>query len=279
MIRYFAAASVLALTAVGAQPALAQDAGTTFDGPYVSGAVSLDSSDSGAKGLVFDADRDGRFNDDVRTVAGANAFSPGFCNGAANGNSVSGGCSSDDEDIGYAIRAGYDARFGKSLVVGVLVEGSKSNAVDYATGFSTTPASYTVSREVDYAISGRARIGFAPGEGRGLFYVTGGPSYARIKNGFATTNTANSFTVVDDDKMEWGYQAGAGAELMLGSSLSIGLEYLYSNYDNGDAYVAVGKGTAPATNPFLLRGGGTNLRGADRSLDLHSFRVTAGFHF
>jgi outer membrane immunogenic protein len=279
MLRALTSASAIAVAALIAQPAMAQDSGRTFEGPYVSGTVSLDSIDSGAKGLVFDADRDGQFDDDVRNVAGANAFSPGFCNGAAVGNSVNGGCSSDDQEIGYSARLGYDARFGNSLVVGVLVEGSKSNAVNYAAGFSTTPASYTVASEVDYAISGRARIGFAPGNGGGLFYVTGGPSYAKIDNTFATTNTANSFTVNDDDDMEWGYQVGGGAEVMLGTSLSLGLEYLYSNYDNGDAFVAVGPGTAPATNPFLLRGGGTNLRAADRSLDSHSFRVTAGFHF
>lgn len=279
MLRALTSASAIAVAALIAQPAMAQDAGRTFEGPYVSGTVSLDSIDSGAKGLVFDADRDGGFDDTVRTVAGANAFSPGFCNGAAVGNSVNGGCSSDDEEIGYSVRLGYDARFGDNLVVGILVEGSKSNAVDYATGFSSTPAAYTVGSEVDYAISGRARVGFAPGEGRGLFYVTGGPSYAKIDNSFSTTNTANSFTLTDDDNMEWGYQVGGGAEVMLGSNFSLGLEYLYSNYDNDDSFVAVGQGTAPATNPFLLRGGGTNLRAADRTLDLHSFRVTAGFHF
>lgn len=34
---------------------------------------------------MFDTNRDGNFNDTVRTTLGANAFSEGFCQGAAQG--------------------------------------------------------------------------------------------------------------------------------------------------------------------------------------------------
>ena len=62
-------------------------------------------------------------------------------------------------------------------------------------------------------------------------------------------------------------------------NFTLGLEYLYSRYDDDDTFVAVGPGTAAGTNPFLLNGGGTNLRPTDNRIDLHSFRVTAGFQF
>ena len=278
MHKILASASMTAL-ALAAAPALAQDAPTTFDGLYVSGAVGLQHVDSGAKGLEFDTNRDGTFGDTVTTVAGANAFSPGFCRGAALGNSAAGGCSNDDDEMDYALRIGFDKRFG-SLVGGLLLEGNLSNAVDYETGFSTTPASYTFVREVDKSIAARARLGLSPGDGRGLLYVTGGVAYADIDRAFTTTNAANSFTLDEGgDDMIWGLQGGGGAELVLGGGFTVGLEYLYSRFKDDDAFVAVGAGTAPATNPFLLNGGGTNLRPADSHLDLHSFRLTAGFQF
>jgi len=94
-----------------------------------------------------------------------------------------------------------------------------------------------------------------------------------------TTNTANSFTERDDGKMIWGWQAGGGTEIMLSNNLSLGLEYLYSRYQDDKYEVEVGQGTAPATNPFLLNGGGTNLRVADRVFDTHALRATVGLRF
>jgi outer membrane immunogenic protein len=280
MFRVLLSSSAIAVSALIAQPALAQDAGPSFDGPYVSGAVSLDSSANNARRLRFDTNQDGTFDDDVRTTGGVFAFSNGFCRGAATSNVPSTGCVSDDDDLGFALRVGYDWRFGGGpLVGGVLLEGSTTNAEDYTSGFSTTPASYTTSRELDYSIAARTRAGFSPGDGRGLFYITGGVAYARIKHGFETTNTVNSFTIVNDDKMRFGVQAGAGAEIMLAPGFSLGLEYLYSRYDDDSSYVAVGKGTAGATNPFLLVSGGTNLRPSYTNLDLQSFRATASYHF
>lgn len=273
------AASGLALAAT---PAFAQDETPVyFDGPYIGGTVGFDaqSNDTGDT-LVFDTDRDGNFDNTVNTVTPTNAFSPGFCNGAANTNAPAGGCANDDDDIGYGARIGYDKRLGGGpIVAGLLLEGSTSDSVDYTSGFSTTPASYTTRRELDYAISGRGRLGYSPGDGRGLFYVTGGVSYAKIKHDFITTNGANSFDVINGDKMVFGLQAGAGAELMVTKNIGLGVEYLYSKYNDDKSYVAVGPGTAGATNPFLLVSGGTNLRTSDTDLDMHSLRASLSFHF
>ena len=111
---------------------------------------------------------------------------------------------------------------------------------------------------------------------RTVFYATGGGAYAKLDNSFSSSNTANSFTLEGDD-MAWGWQAGGGVEQKIGRNFSIGLEYLYSRYDDSDARVAVGTGTAGATNPFVLAGGADFRRSSD--FDFHSLRATAAFRF
>lgn len=276
----FLATAVLA--AAIAQPAAAQDADPDFfDGVYVGGSFGLDApNDSAGDGIVFDTDGDGVYGDPVQTTTGADAFSPGYCNGIANGPRAADGCSNDDADFGYGIRVGIDKRIGDGpFVAGLLVEGAMSDAKEYSTGFSTTPASYTFARGIDKSIALRGRLGVSPGSGRGLLYVTGGIAYADIDHDFVTTNGANSFTMTDGDKWQMGGQIGAGGELYLTDHISWGVEYLYSRYDDDDAYVLVGQGTAPATNPFLLDSGQTGLRPSDPNLSIHSIRTTLNFRF
>ena len=269
-----------ALTALST-PALAQDRDTSgdFNGIYVGGSVGLSTrSGDGTNTVSFDNGANGTFGDTVVTSTGANAFSPGFCNGSSTANSnVTSSCTGDNDDLEYAVKIGFDKRFG-NVVGGLLVEGSKNNSTDSTTAFSTTPAGYSFTRGIDYAVSARARLGLTPGGGGGLFYVTGGGSYARIDHDFSTTNTTNSFTANNDDDMVWGWQAGGGAEVMLGSSVSLGLEYLYNRYNDNKYSVGIRTGTAGATNPFVLAGG-VNARPSDTSYDFHTFRATLGFHF
>lgn len=269
------------LAGIMATPAMAQDAAPEyFNGFYVGGTFSSDSqANDGGDRVAFDTDQDGVFDNNVRTTTGVNAFDPGFCSGAANTNAPSGGCISDKNGIGYSARIGADSRITNNVVIGFLVEGAKSESEDYSTAFSSTPASYTTIRSLDYAVSARGRLGYSPGDGRGLFYATGGVSYAKIDHDFVTTNGANSFAVTNGDDMVWGYQAGAGAELMVTKNIGFGVEYLYSNYVDDKSFVAVGRGTAGATNPFLLASGGTNLRSSDTDFELQSLRATLSFHF
>lgn len=254
-----------------------------FNGFYVGGTFGLDQTgdQAGDDSFVFDTNRDGSFDNTVRTTAGANAFSPGFCDGNANSRLASTGCTDDDDGYGYSIRAGIDRRLGDNgaFVAGILAEAAKSETSDFVSAFSTTPASYTIERQLDHSFAVRGRLGVSPGSGRGLFYVTGGVAYGKLDQTFFTTNAANSFTAENDDEYELGGQVGGGAELYITRNISLSLEYLYQNYDGGDYFVAVGQGTAPATNPFLINGGGTNLRTANTDFDLHSFRVGANFRF
>lgn len=274
-ISFCAIAITLATT-----PAVAQsNRDTHFDGPYVSGTFGMGAQNNdGGDTVVFDTNRDGTYDDTVNTAAGTNAFSPGFCHGQSGGNSVAGGCSGDENHEEYSGRIGYDMRMSSNFVVGALLEVSKSKSQDFTTAFSTTPARYTLGRELDHAFSARARAGYTPGGGA-LFYVTGGGSYAKINHTFSTSNTANSFTEVNDGKRVWGWQGGGGGEIMLTDYISLGVEYLYNRYRDNKYYVAVGAGTAPATNPFLLRSGGTNMRPSDRNFDFHSLRGTLSFQF
>lgn len=262
-----------------AVPAMAQndhDRSQDFNGPYIAigGGGTLQGSDRGET-LVFDTNQDGTYGDRVNTAGGADAFSPGFCNGAATG-TANIGCRNDKDGAEYFARAGYDKRMG-NFVLGAVIEGGRSEARDSVSGFSTTPASYTLSREAEWQASARLRAGYTPGGGA-LFYVTGGPAYARLDNKFVTTNTANSFT--DNGKTNaWGYAAGGGAEIMVAKNMSIGLEYLYTDVKDDDHVVNVGAGTAPPTNPFLLNGGGTDIQRSSANMRTHSVRGTIGFRF
>lgn len=267
------------LAASVAVPAAAQ---TTWDneeqswsGVYVGGTVGLaaQKNDRGET-VVFDTNRDGTYGEAVTTVAGANAFSPGFCNGAAR-TAVPGNCTGDKDGLEYSVRVGADAQSG-NIVYGVVVEGTKNEARDSVTAFSTTPASYTLTRELDYSVGARGRLGYAA---KGvLFYGTGGVTYGRIDNSFATTNTANAFST-NGKSNSWGYTYGGGAEAKIMPNMTLGLEYLYTRFNEDDFVVGVTQGNAAATNPFLLNGGGTNMKRNAPDFSTHGIRLTASVRF
>jgi outer membrane immunogenic protein len=260
-----------------ATPAFAQSEEEEWEGPYIGGSIGLAAQNNDrSENVVFDTNLDGDFNNTVNTSLGANAFSPGFCGGAANGRTPIEGCRGDKDGLEYNIRAGYDSQMG-NLVVGFLLEGGKNEARDSVTAFSTTPANYVFTRELDYQLGARARVGYAA---RGaLFYGTGGVAYGKIDNSFTTTNTANSFTTNGSTK-SWGYSYGGGAEVKVAKNLSIGLEYLYTNFVDDDYVVNVGPGTAPITNPFrIVNANGTDMRRGDSDFDMHNIRFTAALRF
>jgi outer membrane immunogenic protein len=257
-------------------PAFAQSEDEEWEGAYIGGSIGLAAQNNDRNEDVrFDTNLDGAFDNNVNTLAGANAFAPGFCGGAATSAQPI-DCRGDKDGLEYNIRVGYDVQSG-NIIYGFVLEGGKNEARDSVTAFSSTPASYTFTRELDYSVQARARIGYAA---RGaLFYATGGAAYGKIDNSFTTSNTANSFT--DNGKTNsWGYSYGGGAEVKIARNFSIGLEYLYTNFVDDDYRVAVGPGTAPATNPFLLvNSAGTDMRRGDSDFDMHNIRFTANFRF
>ncbi|HEV7288381.1 outer membrane protein [Sphingomonas sp.] len=270
-----AAAAAIALSATSAS---AQDGSDEFSGFYVGGAVTYDfqGNDPGER-IAFDRNLDGTFGDQVSTDAGADAFSPGFCDGRAQSAIRDTGCENDRSRVSGAARVGFDVQRG-NLVFGLVGEVGKANTVDFVSAFSTTPASYTISTRMDWNASLRARAGYAANTT--LFYVTGGGAYADLDSRFETSNTANSFTPTGGEDA-WGYTAGGGLEQKISKNISVGVEYLWTDLKMDDYTVRVGRGTALATNPFVLAPNttGTDLvRSGDR-LRFHSARAVVAFRF
>ena len=134
----------------------------------------------------------------------------------------------------------------------------------------------------------RARAGYALGST--LFYGTGGGAYARVRHRFGTTNNANTFTNPDgsdarqnaDKDNVYGYSFGGGIERKIGAHFSIGAQYLYTSLKDNDYAVTVGRGTAPATNPFVnpaFTNGGTVLKRQHGEFNTHGVSVTASYRF
>lgn len=270
----------IAALACTAAPALAQDNISAdekgFNGFYIGGSFGGAHTAGKSETISFDRNLDGVFGDTITTAAGANAFSPGFCSGTAT-TSVPSGCTFARDGIEYYARLGADTQRG-NIVIGFVVEGGRPDFNEAVSAFSTTPASYTLTRDIRFNINARGRIGYTPNS-RTLFYVAGGPTYARVRTRNATSNTANSFTT-NGTKDEWGFNAGGGVEQKIGNKFSIGLEYLYTDVKADSGRVRVGPGTAGPTNPFLLAGaGGTDFRFANQQMRWHSIRLTAAFRF
>lgn len=292
-LTYVAAAAAL----FSAVPALAQDgdAPTGFNGLYVGAAGGYDVQSSDGGSILFDRNLDGRFGDSVLTAAGANAFSPGFCNGRAVSANAPGrqspanlavpagqGCVNDKDGWAYYGRVGIDQQMG-AFVVGVVGEFGKSEITDSVSAFSTTPANYVMTRSIDWEAGIRARAGFTPND-QTLFYGTFGPGYARIDRSFSSSQSTNTFTG-RGKRNQFGIQGGGGVEQKLGNNFSIGLEYLYHQYQDDEYRVRAAGGPTvapftPFTNPN--NGGtttGTDFRRSDTKFNWHSIRATAAFRF
>lgn len=277
MSKFILAAAVLAT----ATPALAQSADpTSWTGFYagVRAGYSFQPGD-GDETIKFDNNLDGNFGDTVRTAAGANAFSPGFCGGSARSAVAAAGCSKDNDSLEFALHAGYDFDLGK-VVIGVLGEVGMGYAEDSVTAFSTTPANYTWTRRMAENYGVRGRVGYAFGAERNtLVYGTGGVLWAKMDNSFRSSNRANAFTDLSDDTV-MGWRAGAGVEQRVHKNLSIGLQYLHTSLKDNGARLRVSRGIQPATNPFILvNAAGTDFARSHRRFVTDNVSVTANVRF
>jgi len=271
------ALAVLASLAAAIPAAFAQTS-QDWTGGYVGGHIgAVADPDDGSDRFLFDTDLDGDYGNTVFTAAGADAFSPGSCNGVANGATPGEGCRGNSGGADWGVRAGYDWQVG-DWVFGVVGEYAMNDARDAVSSFSTTPAFYTMLRKVDGMWALRGRAGYAFGDGSNLVYVTAGGARARIENTYLTSNGVNTFTD-NGNRSASGHQFGLGYERRLGERFSVGLEYLRTRLEDDDFRVRAA-GPAPATNPFLLvNPAGTDFRRSDRDFDLDSVRLTASYRF
>lgn len=263
-----------------AVPAYAQAADGSWTGVYVGGRIGYSPQlGDGDERISFDNNRDGGFNDVVRTAAGADAFSPGFCGGRARGATPASGCAKDHDSLEWALHAGFDYDLG-GPVVGVVGEAGVGYSEDSVSAFSTTPANYVMTRRMKENAGLRLRAGYAFGPERNtLVYATGGGVYAKMSNSFTSSNVANAFSAYGDDKV-WGYRVGGGVEQRVNRNLSIGLQYLFTSLADNGARVDVTRGTAPASNPFLLvNSAGTTFARTHSRFAAHNASLTANFRF
>lgn len=253
-------------------PAYAQ---SEFDGVYGGVSIGYDFQDGDDDEFItFDRGSNGSFGETVTTSTGADAFSPGFCGGEAT-STANTNCEPDSDGVSYHARFGYDRQMG-TFVLGVVGEFGTADVTDTVSAFSTTPAFYYMERQIDYNASLRLRAGFTPAKNT-LLYATGGAAFAKLDQSFETSNTANAFEVIPDDEA-FGFQIGAGVEQKIGSNFSIGVEYLYTGYDDDETLIRVTQGTAGATNPFVLAGGVDFLRAND-NFNLQSIKAVATYRF
>lgn len=272
-----AVAAGLMLSMLPAAPAFAQaDGAQSWTGPYVGGRLgyAFQRNDKNET-VLFDTDLNGSFGDTVTTGTGANAFSPGFCGGATFSRMPSGDCGGDKDGTDWSVQAGFDYQMGP-IVVGLVGDYGRTYIDDSVSAFSTTPAFYTLTRELRDNASLRARAGFASGDT--LVYGTGGIAWGKIRDSFATSNTANQFTNRGKDDA-WGYRVGGGIEQRLGGGFSIGAQYLYTSLKDEDFRVRAG-GPAPAGNPFLrVNASGTDFARSGDRFNYHSAQVAVNFRF
>jgi outer membrane immunogenic protein len=117
-----------------------------------------------------------------------------------------------------------------------------------------------------------------------LAFGTFGPAMGGIEQSFTTSNGVNTFVPVNQAEASgkeriWGYQAGVGAEVRLGSRVSVLGEYLFSSFDNREQSTIRSQGPAPATNPFILvNPAGTDLQRTS-ALEVQSFRAGLNIRF
>lgn len=266
--------SLLAALAVPATDAFAQSWQGGYIGLYAG--TQTDPDDDNDR-ILFDTNLDGDFGDNVNTSAGANAFSPGFCDGVAQGPTPAAGCADNTGGGDYGLRAGYDWD-ASGFVYGLVLDYGLNDARDAVAAFSTTPARYTMLRKVDDLLALRGRVGWTFAGGDTLFYGTAGWARAGIDNTFATSNGVNTFVQRGSSDAD-GYQYGLGIEHRFWDNVSLGLEYVHTSLDDDETRVRA-QGPAPATNPFILvNAGGTDFRRSDDDFELDSFRLTANLRF
>jgi len=218
----------------------------------VQAGVAFNPDDDGV--LTFDTDLDGSYGDRI------GAFGDNF-----EGNF--------DESASFGVHVGYDYQIDR-FVLGFLLDINKLDISQEQSGFSSTPAFYTEQRELDFLATGRLRAGYLITD-RFLAYVTGGIAYGDVDYNYltdtpATVRSRGGSSGSDD----LGYAVGAGLEARITQSISMTVEYLYTDLGEGDFVTNL---SGPAA--FSGRAASTDSRGSDRDFDFHTVQVKLSYRF
>lgn len=177
---------------------------------------------------------------------------------------------SNDGGVTAGIAAGYDMQMDR-VVVGGVIDIAYVDYADRQSGFSSTPASYTELRELNYLGTIRARAGYLLTDDL-LAYVHGGLAVGDARYTFVSTNP--NFTSSGGNDWAVGYQVGAGLETRVTENVSLGVEYAYTNLGTSDFNTRFTNAPFVAVNPA-----GTDVRGSDRIFDFHTVKATLKYHF
>ncbi|MCE7026684.1 outer membrane beta-barrel protein [Jiella sp. CBK1P-4] len=183
--------------------------------------------------------------------------------------------SSFDSSFAGGAHIGYDYQMG-SIVLGALADINALNVSQTASGFSSTPAFYTATRDLDYLVTARLRAGYLVTP-TALAYATGGLAYGKVDYGFSTNSPAvvapNPGAIINEDEDDFGYTIGAGMEVLVTDNLSFAGEYLYTNLGSGDSYTRLSGG------PFGGGVGGSTDFVSDDDFDFHTVTAKLSYKF
>ncbi len=182
------------------------------------------------------------------------------------------------QDVNFGGQIGYNMAAGGGLVVGlegdVSVLSGKETATRGPTPTTPFPAlSYTVTNTFDPKVSYslRAKAGFAAGNT--LFYATGGWGWANADIAVDISSNGGYHKIVNRSETFNGFEIGGGIEHRFGSSVSLKLEYIYT--DKGDVTFDADYAAGSAFAPPALNYTET----FTQDFRMHQVRLGVNFHF
>jgi outer membrane immunogenic protein len=206
--------------------------------------------------LQLDQDRDGNFSEPLVPPLSV-AFGSNFIG-------------SHDGGFTGGLAVGYDHQMG-DFVIGGVIDIAYVDYEDRQSGFSSTPASYTELRELNYLATFRGRAGYLVTDSV-LAYVHGGLAVGDAEYSFVSTNPNSTSSGGND--MDAGFQVGAGIETMITENVAFGVEYAYTNLGDSDFNTTFTNAPFVVVNPT-----GTDVRGSDRIFDFHTVKATLSYKF
>lgn len=190
--------------------------------------------------------------------------------GLPGGSAYTGEGDFEDGFVG-GVHIGYDVQMSNWVVGGVL-DVNYTDVGDGQRAFSRTPARYEITRELDYLITARARLGYLVTPTT-LAYATGGVAYGDVDFSYEQPGSAATFTTAGGQDSDIGYTVGAGVETKVSERITIGVEYLYTNLGGNDFAATLTGGPFSGVTPT------TDLTTGDDDFDFHTISLKMSYRF